>query len=125
MKTGFSLCSISNREKPVFINLEPCNENRFFPVWKYYKGKTLFWPCTGPVRDCSVTKQGQKKENKLIWLELLEKTSDRNSLSDCVCPNLKFQTQITLSHPITQQSTASAWHQIYYKSRALNLGVST
>ena len=35
MKTGFSLCSISNREKPVFINWEPCNENRFFPVWKY------------------------------------------------------------------------------------------
>ena len=54
MKTGFSLCSISNRENPVFINLEPCNENRMFPVWKYYTGKTLFWPCTGPVRDCSV-----------------------------------------------------------------------
>jgi hypothetical protein len=56
MKTGISLCSISNREKPVFINWEPCNENRFFPVWKYYTGKTLFWPCTGPVRDCSVLK---------------------------------------------------------------------
>jgi hypothetical protein len=54
MKTGISLCSISNREKPVFINWEPCNENRLFPVWKYYTGKTLFWPCTGPVRDCSV-----------------------------------------------------------------------
>ena len=54
MRTGFSLCSISNREKPVFINWEPCNENRIFPVWKYYTGKTLFWPCTGPVRDCSV-----------------------------------------------------------------------
>ena len=123
MKTRFSLCSISNREKPVFINWEPCNENRFFPVWKYYKGKTLFWPCTGPVRDCSVTKQGQKKENKLIWLELLEKTSDRNSLSDCVYPNLKFQdpNYAFASH----HSTASAWHQIYYKSRALNLGVST
>ena len=53
MKTGFSLCHISNREKPVFINWEPCDENRFFPVWKYYTGKTLFWPCSGPVRDCS------------------------------------------------------------------------
>ena len=31
----------------------PCNENRFFPVRIYYTGKTLFWPCTGPVRDCS------------------------------------------------------------------------
>ena len=51
-KTGFSLCSISNREKRVFNNWEPCNENRFFPMWKYYTGKTLFWPCTGPVRDC-------------------------------------------------------------------------
>ena len=25
MKTGFSLCSISNREKPVFITWEPCS----------------------------------------------------------------------------------------------------
>jgi hypothetical protein len=49
MKTGFSLCGISKGEKPVFINWEPCNENKFFPVWK-----TLFWPCTGPVQDCSV-----------------------------------------------------------------------
>ena len=53
MKTGFSLCSISYREKPVFITWELRNENRFFPVWKYYTVKTLFWPCTGPVRDCS------------------------------------------------------------------------
>ena len=54
MRTGFSLCSISIREKPAFITGFPANENRFFPVWKYYTGKTLFWPCTGPVRDCSV-----------------------------------------------------------------------
>ena len=47
MKTVFSLCSISIREKPVFITWEPCNENRFFLVWKYYTGKTLFWPCKG------------------------------------------------------------------------------
>ena len=50
-----SLCSISNKEKPVFINWEPCNEKRFLPVRKYYTGKTLFWPCTGPVMDCSDT----------------------------------------------------------------------
>ena len=49
MKMGFSLCSISHREKPVFITWELCIENRFFPVWKYYTGKTLFWPCIGPV----------------------------------------------------------------------------
>jgi hypothetical protein len=54
MKTGFSLCSISTREKPVFITGISANENRFFPVWKYYTGNSLFWPCTGPVRDCSV-----------------------------------------------------------------------
>ena len=54
MRTGLSLCSISNREKPVFITGIPANKNRIFPVWKYYTGKTLFWPCTGPVRDCSV-----------------------------------------------------------------------
>ena len=47
MKTGFSLCRISHREKPVFITWEPCNENRFFTAWKYYTGKTLYWPCTG------------------------------------------------------------------------------
>ena len=60
MKTGFSQCSFSHREKPVFITWEPCNENRFFPVWKNYTGKTLFWPCTGPVRDCSVALQPEK-----------------------------------------------------------------
>jgi hypothetical protein len=31
MKTGFSLCSISHREKPDSNTWEPCNENRFFP----------------------------------------------------------------------------------------------
>ena len=54
MKTGFFLCSISNREKPFFITGIPATENRFFPVWKYYTGKSLFWPCTDHVRDCSV-----------------------------------------------------------------------
>ena len=54
MKTGFSLCTFSHREKPVSISWDPCNENRFFPVGKKYTGKSLFWPCTDPVRDCSV-----------------------------------------------------------------------
>ena len=53
MKTGFSLCSISNRENPVFITGIPAIENRFFLLWKYYTGKSQFWPCTDPVRDCS------------------------------------------------------------------------
>jgi hypothetical protein len=54
MKIGISLCIFPNRKKPVVITWEPCNENRFFPVWEKYTGKTLYWPCTGPVRDCSV-----------------------------------------------------------------------
>ena len=54
MKTGNSLCTFPSREKPVSITWEPCNDNRFFPVWEKYTGKSLFWPCTGPVRDCSV-----------------------------------------------------------------------
>ena len=33
----------------------PCDKNRFFLVRIYYTGKTLFWPCTGPLRDCSVS----------------------------------------------------------------------
>ena len=65
MKKRFILYSFSHREKPVFITWEPCNENRFFPVWKYYTGKTLFWPCTGPVRDCSVIMLIMKTENIL------------------------------------------------------------
>ena len=48
------LCTFPNREKPVFITGIPAGVNRFFPVWEKYTGKTLFWPCTGPVRDCSV-----------------------------------------------------------------------
>ena len=31
----------------------PCNENRVFPVRIYFAVKTLFWPCTDPVLDCS------------------------------------------------------------------------
>ena len=54
MKTGFSLCTFSHREKPVSISWDPCNNYRFFPVGKKYTGKSLFWPCTDPVRDCSV-----------------------------------------------------------------------
>ena len=54
MKTGFSLCTFSHREKPVSISWDPCNDNRFFPVGKKYTRKSLFWPCTDPVRDCSV-----------------------------------------------------------------------
>jgi hypothetical protein len=69
MRTGFSLCSISNREKPVFITGIPANENRFFPVWKYYTRKTLFWPCAGPVRDCSVYKYfSSNKKYFCFWL---------------------------------------------------------
>ena len=45
MKTGNSLCNFPNREKPVSITWEPCNKNRFFPVWEKYTGKSLFWPC--------------------------------------------------------------------------------
>ena len=59
MKTGFSLCTFSHREKPVSISWDPCNENRFFPVGKKYTGKSLFWPCTDPVRDCSVVKKAK------------------------------------------------------------------
>ena len=42
MRAGFSLCSISIREKPAFINWEPCNENRFFPVRNTTQGKPCF-----------------------------------------------------------------------------------
>ena len=34
MRTRFSLCIISNREKPAFITGIPAKENRIFPVWK-------------------------------------------------------------------------------------------
>ena len=59
LKTGFYLCSISSWEKPVVITGIPANEKRFFPVWKYYTGNYLFWPCTGPVKDCSIFKKIQ------------------------------------------------------------------
>ena len=71
MKTGFSLCSFSHRERPVFITWEPCNENRFFPVRKNYTGKSLFWPCTGPVRDCSETHKMKKID---LYAQIQEKT---------------------------------------------------
>ena len=45
---GFPCVLFPHREKPVFITRIPANENRIFPAWKYYTGKTLLWPCTGP-----------------------------------------------------------------------------
>ena len=47
MKTGFSLCSISYREKPVFSTWDPCNENRNFPVGNTTQGKPCFHYCAG------------------------------------------------------------------------------
>ena len=41
---------------PAMRTAVPCNENWFFPVRINYTGKTLFWPCTDPVRDFSVYK---------------------------------------------------------------------
>ena len=92
MKTGVSLCSISNRENPVFITGIPAtenrvpamrtgvarNENRFFLMRIYYTGKTLFWPCTDPVRDCSVPIKWEKSGKfwkppiKFLYIKLLE-----------------------------------------------------
>ena len=42
MKTGFSLCTFSHREKPVFISWDPCNENRVFPAGKSTQEKPCF-----------------------------------------------------------------------------------
>ena len=52
------------KQDPCNENRDPCNENRFFPMRIYYTGKTLFRPCTGPVRDCS----GLKILVHLFWL---------------------------------------------------------
>ena len=84
MKTGFSLCSISNREKPVFITGIPANKNRIFPVWKYYTGKTLFWPCTGPVRECSAGKI--HLNTQCPSPQFLALTGTKNFLSIHLCP---------------------------------------
>ena len=57
----------------------PCNENRFFPVWKTSQGKpcsgpvlALYWPCTGPVRDCSEVKNSNTRATRALssWLSL-------------------------------------------------------
>ena len=45
MKTGFSLCSFSHREKPVFITGIPANENSFSLCGNTTQGK----PCSDPV----------------------------------------------------------------------------
>ena len=82
MKTGFSLCSVSHREKPVFITWEPCIEDRLFPAWKYYTGKTLFWPCTGPVRDCSVLVYYIWPKLKITQEFLTGKTQMNNKICD-------------------------------------------
>ena len=39
---GFPCVLFPNREKPVFISWDPCNENRVFPVYFFSQGKTCF-----------------------------------------------------------------------------------
>ena len=39
---GIPCVVFPHREKPVFISLEPCNENRFFPVGNTTQGKPCF-----------------------------------------------------------------------------------
>ena len=46
MRTGFSLCSISNRENPVFITGIPANENMEILHWENTV-LALYWPCKG------------------------------------------------------------------------------
>ena len=82
MKTGFSLWSFSHREKPVFIAGVPCNENRFFSVWKNFAGKTLFSRCNDPVRDCSVS---------MICLTLLYFHYEMHIASDNQCADGQAQ----------------------------------
>ena len=99
MRTGFSLCSISIRVKPVFITGFPANENRFFPVWKYYTGKTLFWPCTGPVLALYGIAVWWKNES--LWQEI---TCNKTCLFYFIC-----------SVGILQQTTSRCLHWSWLK----------
>ena len=55
------LWSNFSQGNPCNENRGPCNENRgsllnenrFIPCVENFTWKTLFWPCTGPVQDCS------------------------------------------------------------------------
>ena len=47
----------------------PCNENRVFPVRKTSQGK----PCSGPIRDCSVSQKSIKIHRDLISPLLITK----------------------------------------------------
>ena len=41
MKTGISLCTFPNREKPVSITWEPCNENRMLSTEGFFRKSTF------------------------------------------------------------------------------------
>ena len=50
MKTGFSPCTFSHREKPPVYSGNPVMKTGFSLCWKSTQGK----PCSGPVLACSV-----------------------------------------------------------------------
>ena len=57
MKTGFSLCNFSHGENLFPSPGKPVSKTGFPCVGKVYRENpvlSLYWPCTGPVRDCSV-----------------------------------------------------------------------
>jgi hypothetical protein len=72
----------------------------FFPVWKYYTGKSLFWPCTGPVRYCSEPKKVlNERDVKEIRIQLHVSLSEsaRILVKDHECPIEFIETLARLS----------------------------
>ena len=69
MKTGCSLCSFFSQRKTCF-HLQGFQLMRAgFSLC----AKTLFWPCTGPVRDCSAPHEGINQANLKIWTNVEDK----------------------------------------------------
>ena len=95
MKTGFSLCTFSHREKPVSISWDPCNENRIFPVGNTTQGKPCFHYRDGfavnlflEVLMSYKLEQLKFKFKKKYW----DWVTGRKSLKNC----FSFQVQVTL-----------------------------
>ena len=91
MRTGFSLCGISNREKPVFITGIPANENRIFPVWKNYTCRetpvlVLYWPCKGLQCTISTFKKEQFLQNYMYEEIRYTERNVNDALFLCMLP---------------------------------------
>ena len=71
------------------LQTHPCNENRvfplyFFPVWKNYTGKNLFWPCIAVHNDINPSIVTDLRSYNVIIMWPNQMCGQRTKITCCI-----------------------------------------